>query len=133
MVRRLAGSDSHIVSSLTNPLLSPTLSKLWSLLGNQPDRPPISAQGNHLAGQSRCNGVGSSCHHSQVDNLKGLPADTPLPEISQQLRKGVHGAVEAFLPGIGQVRVYLAVERVNDADLYNSNGGLDDDEFLPAF
>jgi hypothetical protein len=37
------------------------------------------------------------------------------------------------LPGIGQVRVNLAVERVNDVDLYNANGELDIDEFLSAF
>lgn len=117
----------------TKPLLSPPLSESQSPPDNQPDHPPIPAQGNHLAGQSRCNDARSSCHHPQVDNLKGLPADAPLPEISQQLREGVRGAVEAFLPGIGQVRVHLAVERVNDVDLYNANRELDVDEFLSAF
>jgi hypothetical protein len=41
--------------------------------------------------------------------------------------------VEAFLPGIGQTRVHLAVERVKDVDLYNATGELDVDEFLSAF
>jgi hypothetical protein len=41
--------------------------------------------------------------------------------------------VEAFLPGVGRDRVHLAVERVNDVDLYNANGELDADEFLSAF
>ena len=41
--------------------------------------------------------------------------------------------MEAFLPGIGQVRVHLAVERVNDVDLWNANGELDVDELLSAF
>jgi hypothetical protein len=77
------GLTVTLLVAYTSPLHSPPLFESQSPPDDQPDRPPIPAPGNRLAGQSRCNDVGSSCHHSQVDNLKALRADAPLPEISQ--------------------------------------------------
>jgi hypothetical protein len=137
--------DLTITSLAANtlPLLPLPVPDSQSPPNDQPDHTSILAQGNHLAGQSQCNEVTPCCHHCQVDNLKGPPADAPLPEISRQSGDGVHGPMEAIFPVIGQVKVQLSmsqiaepykeVEQANDVDLYNANGELDVNEFLVTF